>query len=184
MDPEFIYDIITINTNHLNLDFPNVFIAKNYHQFLTINNKLTKNMNIEISRKEAENLIALSYKWHNTIVFNHKNIQSNYNYAKTITHEMWHLFSIKTTNNQIKKDLFFQTKYNYIDIMRNNLFSEIKIKESLKILMKDSEFIPYLFSFTCLGEAGFAHHKFKQYFNIDTKQIQKEILSSPQTFII
>lgn len=70
MDPGFIYEIITINQKHLNIEFPNVFIAKNYHQFL-----------------------------------------------------------------------------------------------------------PYLFSFTCLGEAGFAHHKFKQYFNINTKQIQKEILS-------
>jgi len=145
---------------------------------ITINNNLTKNMNIKIKRQEAENLIALSYKWHNTIVFNHKNIQSKHNYAKTICHEMWHIFATKINhNNEIKKELLFPAKYNYIEIMRNNLFSELKIKESIKILMKDSEFLPYLFSFTCLGEAGFAHHKFKQYFNINTKQIQKEILS-------
>ncbi len=35
MDPEFIYEIITINQKHLNLEFPNIFIAKNYQQFVT-----------------------------------------------------------------------------------------------------------------------------------------------------
>lgn len=37
MDPEFIYEIITINQKHLNLEFPNIFIAKNYQQFVTDN---------------------------------------------------------------------------------------------------------------------------------------------------